>query len=193
MGKTLVKILSSYIDTIKTEKIKNFVIEILDMCLDIHAERPASSSGKYHPICDLGPGGLVRHSILTAKIADIMCNAFNDGSPKMQLERDIIFASALIHDFHKYETGIEYTLKDHAIRMADVIRSMNVNNDPDITKIADNVESHMSRFGDDAPRPKTIGQYIVSFADLISANKELPIMMNEFTEQAEAELNNKTE
>lgn len=121
-----------------------------------------------------------------------MCNAFNDGSPKMQLERDIIFASALIHDFHKYETGIEYTLKDHAIKMADAIRGMNVDNDPDIAKIADNVESHMSRFGGNAARPKTIGQYIVSFADLVSANKELPIMMNEFTKQAEAELN-KTE
>ena len=73
--------------------------------------------------------------------------------------------------------------------MADAIRGMNVNNDPDIAKIADNVESHMSRFGGAAPRPKTIGQYIVSFADLVSANKELPIMMNEFKEQAEAELN----
>ena len=31
MGKTLVKLLSSYIDTIKTEKIKNFVVEILNL------------------------------------------------------------------------------------------------------------------------------------------------------------------
>lgn len=188
MGKILLERFNSYIDTIKTEKIKKFTINILDKCLDVHAEKAASSSGKYHPICDLGPGGLVRHSIMTAAIADIMCNAFNDGTPEMQLQRDIIYSAALIHDMHKYEADRGHTLNDHAVRMAKDIRNMNVDHDIDIEKIAQAVESHMSRFGGDAPRPRTMGQYIVSFADLVSANKQLPLTMNEFTKLAEEEI-----
>lgn len=189
MGKLLLEKFQDCIETIKTQKIKDFTIKVIESCLDIHALKPASSSGKYHPVIDLGEGGLVRHSIMTATLADIMCRAFNDESTKMQLERDIIYSAALIHDMHKYKEGIEHTLRDHAVRMANDIRKMNTDNDPDIAKIADDVETHMSRFGGDAARPKTIGQYIVSFADLVSASKELPMIMEDLKRKAEIELN----
>ena len=60
--------------------------------------------------------------------------------------------------------------------------------------IAEDVETHMGRWNtskyyDGAlPLPETLPQKVVHIADLVSANKELPITMDKFTKEAEEEL-----
>jgi len=192
MGKILVAKLDKYINKIQDEGIRNITRQIVSNADDIHAVKPASSTGKYHPVSDLGEGGLVRHSVLVAEIADTMCLQFaNSETGEGMLERDIIYAAALVHDLHKYEVGNEYSLKNHADKMSEDIRALAVSIDNEDTKrsinlIADCVLTHMSRFAKKGhAQPTTRAQAIVSAADLVAASKELPILIEDFTREAQ--------
>lgn len=193
MGEKLVNEFKTEIESIKTEKIKNFVIELLKKCSDMNATEPASSTGKYHPVADLGNRGLIRHSKMVAKLSEIMCKSipyYDD-----ELHHDILYAAALVHDMGKYdESNGKYSIVAHPLFLADKIREMNTEDDADIEKIASIVETHMSRWNDiskrpykdqkEMPLPKTLEQYIVVFADLVSANATLPEYMFELKEEA---------
>ena len=193
MGAKLLEEFKENIDSLKVEKIKNFVIELLKNCSDMNATEPASSTGKYHPVADLGNKGLIRHSKLVAKLTDIMCKSipyYDD-----ELHHDIIIAAALIHDMGKFDESFgKYSNIAHPVYLADKIRKMNTDNDVDIEKIATIVETHMSRWNDisrkpfngmkEMPLPQSLEQYIVVFADLISANSTLPEYMQELKEEA---------
>lgn len=193
MGKKLLEEFKTEIDSFKTEKIKNFVIQLLEKCSDMNAVKPASSTGKYHPISDLGDRGLIRHSKMVAKLTEIMVRSIpqydND------LDHDIIMAAALVHDMGKFDEEFgEHSLNAHPIYLSAKIREMNKDNDKDIERIASIVETHMSRWNDiskrpwnghtELPLPTSIEQYIVVFADLISANATLPEYMQELKEEA---------
>ena len=61
---------------------------------------PASSSGKYHPECDLGNGGLVRHSVMVAKVAlDLLeTEIFVKNT---LVNQDLVIITGLFHDVLK--------------------------------------------------------------------------------------------
>ena len=78
-----------------------------DICLDLVDKlpayfwvTPASTSGKYHPACDLGEGGLVRHSIMVSKIAVdlVIAEIFVRDTA---LNRDKALIASLFHDAWK--------------------------------------------------------------------------------------------
>lgn len=193
MGKKLLDEFKDELENIKTDKIKDFIIKVLEDCSDMNAVEPASSTGKYHPVSDLGERGLVRHSKVVAKLTEIMCRSipFYDD----QKNKDILYGAALIHDMGKFDESFgKHSFNAHPIFLSEKIRTMNTENDPDFEKIASIVETHMSRWNDiskrpykgiiEMPLPKTLEQYIVVFADLISANANLPEYMFELKEEA---------
>lgn len=193
MGQILIEKLDKYINKIKDEDIRNITRAIINNADDIHAVKPASSTGNYHPVSDLGEGGLVRHLILVAEIADTMCLQFADSETgEGMLERDIIYAAALVHDLHKYEAGNAYSLKNHADKMSEDIRKLadfieDEGIKRNINTIADCVLTHMSRFAKKGhEQPTTRAQAIVSAADLVAASKELPILIEDFSREAQS-------
>lgn len=193
MGKKLVDEFKEELESVKTEKIKNFVIKVLENCSDMNATEPASSTGKYHPVADLGNRGLIRHSKMVAKLTEIMCKSIPYYDEP--LNHDILYSAALIHDIGKYdESNGKYSIVAHPMFLADKIRDLNTENDPDFEKMATIIETHMSRWNDiskrpykdhkEMPLPKTLEQYIVVFADLVSANATLPEYMLGLKEEA---------
>ena len=54
---------------IENEELRNFALYSANEIPNYFWEIPASSSGKYHPITDLGEGGLVRHPLMVCKVA----------------------------------------------------------------------------------------------------------------------------
>lgn len=177
MGKEIIKALDVEINHLKTDKIKEFVIKILEKCDDVNAVGAASSSGKYHPMCDLGDGGLIRHTKIVCRNVETLLrtNPIYDED----LDWDVVYASAILHDMCKYRSGTEHSFISHPVDMAKLIRDNNDTKSRAIERIASNVETHMSRWnkstpdgkGEPMPLPKNVENLLVSFADMIGSQK----------------------
>lgn len=217
MGNKLVAAYKDYVtESIKTGQIKDLVLEILKAGDDLNATEPASSSGKYHPIADLGKGGLVRHSIMVAEVAGILMRSrplYDKKEDRSTYDHDVVIASAILHDICKYETpeagGKIHTNFDHPIKAAQLIKTVGEKmqkNYEDLgvkdfnfislsVRIASNVMTHMSRWntskyepGVELPLIENEEQRIISDADLIAASSGLPELMISFREEAVKEL-----
>src|SRR5574344_1212805 len=57
------------ISYIKDERLKKNLIILLNMLPDYFYHIATSSTGKYHPECSLGEGGLVRHVKVASRMA----------------------------------------------------------------------------------------------------------------------------
>lgn len=184
MGNILLKTFEKEITTIKTDKMRDFYKAILESCDDLNATGAASSSGKYHPIQDLGKFGLYRHSITVAKFAEIMMRSvplYDDDE-----NWDIVYVAALLHDMDKYDSNVDegsHTVNYHPVAMAKRIRDFNTENDASFERVAKAIETHHSRWGalkepwngiETMPEPEDLENYILVFADLCAANSELP-------------------
>lgn len=78
------------------KEIKDFAIYCADRIPEYFWTISASSSGKYHPVTDLGEGGLVRHSLMVYRIAiDLIQASTNEYILKYKNE---ILIACLFHD-----------------------------------------------------------------------------------------------
>lgn len=81
---------------------------------------PASSSGKYHPITELGPDGTVLHTKKVFTVAYDLCRGL--GCEEL---RDEILVACLLHDARKQgvvKTG--HTVKNHPKLAADLVQEV---------------------------------------------------------------------
>lgn len=204
MGNKLIKAFEPWLnENVTIPAIKTLAIKVLESADDSNAENPASSSGKYHPTSDMGPGGNVRHSILVAEITKVIMRAYEMFDDKRFYEATAV--AGLLHDICKYKSeDASHTQFDHPVAAAKLIREigkrLGQENGKDgvfeglANMIAEDVETHMGRWNtskyyDGAlPLPENLPQKVVHIADLVSANKELPITMDKFTKEAEEEL-----
>lgn len=220
MGMKLLSALNADIDTnVKTKLYQDVTKHIIGLCDDLNATEPASSSGKYHPIADLGYQGLIRHSRMVAELSNIMMRALPQYDSV--LDHDIVYISAILHDLCKYTSvpGEEKinTNSDHPTKMMELVRkaskefveslesagTFKMTDEQktrfvaDWERIATNIGSHMSRWNEikdySSGKPKIVGynplpttfeQYIIVFADLISANATLPELMFDMKNEA---------
>ena len=60
--KTWQEIFKHELEVIEDKEILKILDNVFKEVLECHKWLPAASSGKYHPKCDLGEGGLIRHS-----------------------------------------------------------------------------------------------------------------------------------
>ena len=201
MGNKLVNIYKDYIDReFKNETIKKFVNAVLEKADDANAENPASSSGKYHPISDMGPGGNVRHSILVAEITKVMMRAYPIYDDENN--RELMVASAILHDVCKYNSNdMSHTQFEHPVLAAKLISDVGHDLSKENTDYANiafvistNVATHMGRWNtskyskEELPQPTDLSQKLLHLADLVSANKELPNTIKIFTDTALEEI-----
>ena len=99
----------------------NFALFCMGKIPDYFWVIPASSSGKYHPSTDLGEGGLLRHSLMVARVAiDLLDTEMPNGSLSTY-KNEILFA-CLFHDCCK--NGLKncgHTVHEHPIIAAKFI------------------------------------------------------------------------
>lgn len=178
MGRRLVKAMEVETNKIKSPIIKKAIIRILNDCTDYNCDMGASSTGKYHPLADLGPGGLIRHVKFVCRNIETIMKMW----PQYDGEKwDIPYCSAILHDFCKYtEKNQTHSHLDHPLIMASKIREFK-KDFPEIEnqleQIALNVASHMSRWNLDkkgnkiGELPTTMEQAFVAIADMMASQK----------------------
>jgi len=81
---------------------------------------PASSTGKYHPIDELGADGTVLHTKKVFTVAYQLCRGL-----ECESKRDEILAACLIHDLRKQGmTKSGHTTKNHPALAADLVKEV---------------------------------------------------------------------
>ena len=147
---------------------------------------PASSSGKYHPNCDLGDGGLVRHSIMVAKCAEdlVISEMF---VRDCEINQDIARFAALFHDCIKNgpvkEDGTysDHTEFEHPRFASDFVRThletAKVDN-LQIEMICGAIYTHMGKWCTDKygnakalSKPRTDFEKLIHIADYVASRK----------------------
>lgn len=174
---------------IPNKQVRDFITYCLDNAPKYFYHIPASSSGKYHPLQDLGEGGLVRHTRAVFQVGmDLLrCEQFVEDN---DINRTIVGSASLLHDIIKNGIeGGEYTVSEHPIlacrfttsMLIEYIITTAVNKRDDLIEIVLIIEhcvrSHMGKWNTDRekneilPVPKTDLEKLVHLADYIASRK----------------------
>lgn len=167
------------IETIKNEELRNYARFCADNVPEYFWTAQGSSSGKYHPVTDLGEGGLVRHSLMAYRV--LMDLLRKDDTCSSEFE-DMGIIATLFHDCCKYgtkDTPAQHTEHNHPLLAADFLELhscyFNLGQAKDI--ICKAVSTHMGRWNTCSwsdvvlPTPKTLFQNMVHEADYIASRK----------------------
>ena len=169
------------INYIKNSEYRKNIKILLDLLPDYFYEIAASSTGKYHPKCSLGIGGLVRHTKVAVRIAYELLKNEIIGSKFDEREKDLIIISLLLHDGLK--SGLvqsKYTVFEHPLLIAEFVRNnkdKTTLNSEDVEFIATTVESHMGQWNTNPysntvlPIPKNKYQKFVHMCDDLASKK----------------------
>lgn len=174
------------IEKIENDKLKKVAKKMAKDLPDYFWHVAASSSGKYHPACDLGDGGLVRHSIMVCTCAMdlVTCEMFvRDNSAN----RDIARVAALFHDGIKHGPVAEdgtyssHTMFEHPRFAADFVREHLVEakiDDLTTEMICDAIYTHMGKWCTDKysnakalSKPRTDFEKLIHLADYVASRK----------------------
>lgn len=140
----------------------------------------ASSSGKYHPQCDLGNGGLVRHSVLVCEFAIdfVTSEIFVEDN---NINKDMAIVAALFHDCLKQGNDCNgHTVFDHPLLAAEFLAKelKDYIEEPYLSTICGAVRTHMGKWTTStyAPditleKPSTSFQKLVHSADYAASRK----------------------
>lgn len=105
-----VAVFEEQLKLIFSENVRNFTRLCIIMAPDyFFTDCPASSTGKYHPISELGWDGTILHTKKVFTVAYSLCRGLD-----CENNRDEIIAACIIHDLRKQ--GLErtgWTVKNH--------------------------------------------------------------------------------
>lgn len=87
---------------IKEENLKKFLEVAIENMEDYVFTREASSTGKYHPLSDLGEGGLLRHIKTVFYLGVELLKLEHYQDIFTEHEQDLLLISLLLHDAKKY-------------------------------------------------------------------------------------------
>ncbi len=113
--KERLRLFKDELELISQPIIREFVKECLAQAPDyVFEDCPSSSSGKYHPIEELGPDGTIVHTKKVFALAYELSRGFD-----VEHRRDEICAAAILHDLVKQGlTRTGHTVKEHPQLMA---------------------------------------------------------------------------
>lgn len=180
-----VDVFNKELSYIKSNKYKEAAKIMINLLPDYFFEVPAASTGKYHPACSLGNGGLVRHTKVAVRVA---FEFYNDeaitGIFKSE-EKDLMLVGLILHDGLK--SGLqksEYTLAEHPKLMSDYIQDhkgdLNLT-DNEIEFLTNVIISHMGPWNTDykgneiLPKPVNKYQKFVHMCDYLASRKFLNV------------------
>ena len=173
------------LDLIDNEDYASSLLEIINALPEYWLEKPASSTGKYHPKYALGEGGLLRNSKAAMRIGYDLLSDPCIGGKYTSKEKDLLLMSLLVHDGIKYGIPEEkYTRFDHPILMANFIKEKHKEfhlSKEDAEFMADVIKTHMGSWTKDyngievLEPPKTKYQNFVHMCDFLASRKILNV------------------
>lgn len=103
---------------ISRSEIQKFIKACIKEAPDyVFTDCPSSSSGKYHPIEELGPDGNIIHTRKAFALAYDLCRALD-----IEEYRDEVCGAVLLHDLRKQgKEKSGHTVREHPQLMADLI------------------------------------------------------------------------
>lgn len=104
-------VFKNYIEKKLIGSYKDVALYLMEKAPDYFWTIPASTSGKYHPVTDLGEGGLVRHSLMVARVMEDLIRKEKDSCDD-DLFSMLIIAS-LFHDVMKCGEQTEDFITEH--------------------------------------------------------------------------------
>ena len=188
MTQEQLKLVEPILDTIENEDLRELCVAILEDLPEYIWIVPGSSSGKYHPIQDLGEGGLMRHQICVARMCNFKLQLDQNKNKFTSKQRDCLRIACLVHDGRKSgneDTG--QTVHEHPCLMSLAIISMKerfplLSNE--ISAIAECVISHMGQWNTSKrselvlPEPKTMMQEFVHECDYLASRKDVEMLFD---------------
>ena len=160
---------------IQSEQIKDLAKTILEKADDYFFEKPASSTGKYHPKFSNGEGGLVRHTKAVAFFLNELIRAELQAKSIDRHTADLLILCAIAHDIKKYGDGTgEYTVNNHAELGAKFAGNLAYKAGlpkEDYEFIHKTILCHMGPWSE--PKPETMTDRMLFYADYVSSRKEI--------------------
>ena len=178
------------LDYIKSERLQNACVKLVNLLPDYFFEVAAASTGKYHPSYAQGEGGLLRHSKAAMRIGFELLSNPCIGNKYTDDEKDLMLIGLLVHDGLKLGMPKEkYTRFDHPILMANYIKEkkdeLEELSDDEITFLGDVIKTHMGPWTKDydgnevLEPPKTKYQNFVHMCDYLASRKCLEVPFDE--------------
>lgn len=188
------------LNTIESERYRNFAKLALSKLPDYFFNIAASSTGKYHPRYAQGEGGLVRHT----KAALHFCNEllklemFNkqestDSNNFMSFnapQRDLMRVGLLLHDGKKLGEGVSsYTVFNHPMLCANWLyitpEFREYLNKSELAFLHSVISSHMGEWNTDPrgrhealPKPESAAQKFVHMCDYLASRKGVELLFS---------------
>ena len=163
------------------DRIRDSAKKLIGMLPDYFFHVPASSTGKYHPKCSNGEGGLVNHTKIAVRYAkELMDNKvlFNNID---RHDHDIVILALIMHDGFKHGlTQAKYVCFDHPLISANFVKDHAVEvglTEEEGQLLYEIISSHMGYFNTSSysdvvlPRPKTALQKFVHMCDDLASKK----------------------
>ncbi len=178
------------LDLIKSERIQNACVKIVNLLPEYWFTVAAASTGKYHPEYAQGEGGLLRHSKAAMRIGYELLSDPCIGDKYTDDEKDLMLVSLLVHDGLKLGNPKEqYTRFDHPILMANYLKEkkdeLEELTEEEINFMADVIKTHMGPWTTDyngnevLEKPKTKYQNFVHMCDYLASRKCLLVPFDE--------------
>lgn len=146
---------------------------------------PSSSSGKYHPLADLGYAGNVRHSKAVCRFINYIVQLeYLDFTER---EKNLLIVASLYHDGEKQgRNGSNYTLFNHPLLARDEVLKYPIPEGSNITEedkqfVADCIASHMGQWNTSnrtktvLPKPATKAQFALHLADYLASKRDITL------------------
>lgn len=169
------------LEYIKSDKIRNACLKMIELLPDYFFEVPASSTGKYHPEYALGEAGLLRHTKAAVRIAYELFNDPSIASKYTSDEKDLLIMALILHDGLKSGINHEkYTRFDHPILMANYIMDNKESiglSSSEVDFLCAAIKTHMGSWTTDyngvevLEKPKTKYQNFVHMCDYLASRK----------------------
>lgn len=176
------KVFITELDRFENSDIKEDTIELIKGLPDYFFVVPASSSGKYHPLCDLGNGGLVRHTKVVCRVAEeyFRNDLFNMFDSR---RRDLIRMSLILHDgFKNGMIDCKFTVINHPLLIANYVYDckykLKISTD-EVNTVIRLLSTHMGPWVEDKygntvlPVPQNYDELFVHNCDYIASRKFL--------------------
>lgn len=174
------------IDLIQSDDLKLFLTLAIENMFDYVFTKPASSSGKYHPMSDLGEGGLIRHIKGVFYLGYDMLNLEQNYPLYPQRERDMMLIALILHDSWKYGNNDKervHTLAEHPLLAATWVEQDEifdgVISQEDRKFIGGCIASHSGQWNTNKkkeeilPKPQNKFQQFVHLCDYIASRRYL--------------------
>lgn len=153
-------VFSEELARIYDRKIREFTRLCITQAPDyVFEDCPSSTSGKFHPIDELGPDGTIIHTKKVFTIAYELVKAL-----ECENNRDLVLSACIIHDLCKQGTDKSgHTIKDHALYAARLIDEVQgatmLLTEKQHSIIRNSVAFHYGPWTDEADGRKPIADY----------------------------------